>query len=148
MATHLLLVDAKRLLHVGHFRGANGKSLDLAGSESAQVTHRLHVSGSDELSEPAGPAHADFQVLARWLLLATNELPLDSPHVGGNLRQHDFHWSRAANQGRVDAVLGDGPRLLAHFRDLGGVTTTVVSIKNSLVSLEACSTVCNAMLVV
>lgn len=43
---------------------------------------------------------------------------LHAPHVGGDLRQHSFYGSRAANQGRVDAVSGDGPRLLTHFGNL------------------------------
>lgn len=43
---------------------------------------------------------------------------LHTPHVGRDLREHSFHRSRAAHKGRVDAVSGDGPRLLTHFRNL------------------------------
>lgn len=143
---YLLLVDSKGLFHIGDFRRANWESLDLAGGQSAEVAHRFHVSCSNKLPKTTGPMETDFSKrssskisFVKEKVATTNKyISLDSPHVGRNLRQHDFDGCGAANQGGVDAVLGDRPWLLAHFRNLGGEVTTTIGPGISEVSPTGC----------
>lgn len=60
---------------------------------------------------------------------------LHAPHVGGDLREHSFHRSRAAHEGGVDAVSGDGPGLLTHFRNLKQQILMLRSTLRSVVNL-------------
>ena len=53
--TYLLFIKLKCLLDVGDLWGANGQSLDLMGRQSAEVTDRFDVSGSNELPEAPRP---------------------------------------------------------------------------------------------
>lgn len=115
---YLLIVVLEGLFDIGDLWWANGEGLDFRGSEGAEVTDRLDVSSSDELPKSTRPASRRESCTAGTGDWWHQTMFLPSPHIGGDLREHSFYRSRAADQGRVDAVCGDGPRLLTHFRDL------------------------------